>query len=178
MANSTASADAGASNMTSLEAVLPLNRLVIYAGDVEETAAFYETHFGFKPMRLTGDRIVELVAQDGGANIMLHQAAKGQRRGQSTVKLVFDVENVEILLCRMRRQRPDIRADPQGGRLCLRQCKGPVSELDPGFQPGLPDLTLSTCRSLGPRIFSRTADSGDPARADEWHPHPPLLRAR
>ncbi|EJJ29655.1 VOC family protein [Rhizobium sp. CF142] len=74
---------------------MPLNRLVIYAGDVEETAAFYETHFGFKRMRLPGDRIVELVAQDGGANIMLHQAAKGQRRGQSTVKLVFDVENVE-----------------------------------------------------------------------------------
>lgn len=95
MANSTASADAGASNMTSLEAVLPLNRLVIYAGDVEETAAFYETHFGFKPMRLTGDRIVELVAQDGGANIMLHQAARGQRRGQAIVKLVFDIENVE-----------------------------------------------------------------------------------
>lgn len=95
MANSTASAGAGASNMTSLEAVLPLNRLVIYAGDVEETAAFYETYFGFKRMRLPGDRIVELVGQDGGANIMLHQAAKGQRRGQSIVKLVFDVENVE-----------------------------------------------------------------------------------
>jgi len=67
MANSGTSAGAGASNMTSLEAVLPLNRLVIYAGDVEETAAFYETHFGFKRMRLPGDRIVELVAQDGGA---------------------------------------------------------------------------------------------------------------
>lgn len=84
-----------ASIVTLLEAVLPLNRLVIYAGDVEKTAAFYETHFGFKPMRLPGDRIVELVSQDGGANIMLHQAARGQRSGQSVVKLVFDVENVE-----------------------------------------------------------------------------------
>ncbi|MBY5328271.1 VOC family protein [Rhizobium leguminosarum] len=78
---------------------MPLNRLVIYAGNVEETARFYEKHFGFKATSLPGDRIIELVAQDGGANIMLHQAAKGQRGGQSTVKLVFDVEDVEAF-CR------------------------------------------------------------------------------
>jgi len=74
---------------------LPLNRLVIYARNVEETAQFYEKHFSFKATRLPGDRIVELVAQDGGANIMLHAAAKGQRSGQSIIKLVFDVEDVE-----------------------------------------------------------------------------------
>ncbi|MBB4509958.1 VOC family protein [Rhizobium leguminosarum] len=78
---------------------MPLNSLVIYAGNVEETAHFYEKHFGFKATSLPGDRIVELVAQDGGANIMLYQAAKGQRSGQSTVKLVFDVEDVEAF-CR------------------------------------------------------------------------------
>ncbi|MGR9135896.1 VOC family protein [Rhizobium leguminosarum] len=78
---------------------MPLNRLVIYAGNVEETARFYEKHFGFKAISLPGDRIVELIAQDGGANIMLHQAAKGQRSGQSIVKLVFDVDDVEAF-CR------------------------------------------------------------------------------
>ncbi|MBB4290410.1 putative enzyme related to lactoylglutathione lyase [Rhizobium leguminosarum] len=78
---------------------MPLNRLVIYAGNVEETARFYEKHFGFKATSLPEDRIIELIAQDGGANIMLHQAAKGQRSGQSTVKLVFDVEDVEAF-CR------------------------------------------------------------------------------
>lgn len=74
---------------------MPLNRLVIYARDIEQTAAFYERHFAFKPMRMPGDRIVELVSQDGGANILLHQAAKGQRSGQSVVKLVFDIRDVE-----------------------------------------------------------------------------------
>ena len=78
---------------------MPLNRLVIYAGNVEEMARFYEKHFGFKATSLPGDRIIELIAQDGGANIMLHRAAKGQRSGQSVVKLVFDVEDVEDL-CR------------------------------------------------------------------------------
>ena len=45
---------------------LALNRLILYARDVEGTVAFYEKHFGFKVLRLPGDRIVELVAQGGG----------------------------------------------------------------------------------------------------------------
>jgi len=75
--------------------VPPLNRLLIYAKDVEETVRFYEKHFGFRAMRLPGDRIVELTSPDGGAHLMIHQAAKGQRSGQSIIKLVFDVEDVE-----------------------------------------------------------------------------------
>lgn len=77
------------------EGIVPLNRLLIYARNVAETAQFYEKHFGFIAISLPGDRIVELVAQDGGANIMLHQAARGQKSGQSIVKLLFDVEDVE-----------------------------------------------------------------------------------
>jgi catechol 2,3-dioxygenase-like lactoylglutathione lyase family enzyme len=71
-----------------------LNRLILYARDVEQTVAFYERHFGFQVLRLTGDRIVELVALSGGANIMVHAAAKGVKTDQVTVKLVFDVEDV------------------------------------------------------------------------------------
>jgi predicted enzyme related to lactoylglutathione lyase len=71
-----------------------LNRITLYARDVEATVAFYAKHFGFAVFRLPGDRIVELVAQGGGANIMVHEAAKGVRTGQVTVKLVFDVEDV------------------------------------------------------------------------------------
>jgi len=74
---------------------LPLNRIVLYAGNVEETVAFYEKHFGFTASREAGDRIIEMISCDGGANLMIHQAAKGQKGGQSTVKLVFDVADVE-----------------------------------------------------------------------------------
>jgi catechol 2,3-dioxygenase-like lactoylglutathione lyase family enzyme len=73
---------------------LALNRLILYARDVEDTVAFYEKHFGFHVLRLPGDRIVELIASTGGANIMVHPAAKGVRTGQVSVKLVFDVEDV------------------------------------------------------------------------------------
>ncbi len=74
---------------------MPLNRLLIYTRNLEATALFYEKHFGFMASRVPGDGIVELVAQNGGASIMLHPAAKRQRSGQSSVKLVFDVEDVE-----------------------------------------------------------------------------------
>ena len=73
---------------------ISLSRVILYAKDVEETVDFYQRHFGFGVLRLPGDRIVELVASDGGANLMIHSAAKGVRVGQVTVKLVFDVEDV------------------------------------------------------------------------------------
>ncbi len=74
---------------------MPLNRVVLYAQDIEETVRFDEKHFAFEASREAGDRIVELVSRDGGANLMIHQASKGQRRGQATVKLVFDEADVE-----------------------------------------------------------------------------------
>lgn len=74
---------------------LSLNRIVLYARDVERTVEFYQTHFGFHPHREDGDRIVELRNAAGGACLLVHPAAKGQKRGQSAVKLVFDMRDVE-----------------------------------------------------------------------------------
>lgn len=74
---------------------MPLGSIVLYVRDVEATIGFYERHFGFKPLRQDGDRIVELLAQDGGANLMIHPAGKAQKMGQVLVKLVFDIEHVE-----------------------------------------------------------------------------------
>jgi catechol 2,3-dioxygenase-like lactoylglutathione lyase family enzyme len=73
---------------------LKLGRVVLYARDVEACLAFYAKHFGFRAQRAEGDRITELANPDGGANIMVHQAAKSLKKGQVLVKLVFDVENV------------------------------------------------------------------------------------
>lgn len=79
---------------------MPINRIILYAHDVEATVRFYEMHFGFEASREPGDRIVELICGQGGANLMVHPAAKGQRRGQSLVKLVFDVRDVEAFCAR------------------------------------------------------------------------------
>jgi catechol 2,3-dioxygenase-like lactoylglutathione lyase family enzyme len=71
-----------------------LSRVILYARDVEETVRFYQKFFGFELLRLPGDRVVELIATGGGANIMVHPAARGLKTGQATVKLAFDVEDV------------------------------------------------------------------------------------
>jgi len=77
-----------------------LGKILIYAPDVAATARFYERHFGFRSIQLPGDRIVELINPDGGAGIMIHAAAKGQKKGQSVVKLVFDIADVEAFCAR------------------------------------------------------------------------------
>lgn len=72
-----------------------LGRIIIYTKRIEEMAAFYCLHFGFEALRLEGDRIVELVSQGTGANVLLYPMSKGRTEGQTLVKLVFDVEDVE-----------------------------------------------------------------------------------
>lgn len=81
-----------------------LGRIIIYTKKVEELAAFYCQHFGFEVLRLEGDRIVELVSQGRGANILLHPMSKGRKDGQTLVKLVFDIEDVEEF-CRASKAR-------------------------------------------------------------------------
>ena len=58
-------------------------------------ADFYVRHFSFL-MAIDGDgRIVELMPHDQGASVMLHLAAKSQKSGQNSVKLIFDVADVD-----------------------------------------------------------------------------------
>ncbi len=79
-----------------------LNRILLYARDVEATARFYERYFSFTVVRTEGDAIVELVNPMGGARLMVHPLAKSQKPGQVVVKLVFDVEDVEAFCARCR----------------------------------------------------------------------------
>jgi predicted enzyme related to lactoylglutathione lyase len=74
--------------------IVQLAGVVIYAKDLETTVSFYEKNFSFKVLRSEDDRIVELNNETGGSRIMVHQAAKAVKQGQSTVKLVFAVEDV------------------------------------------------------------------------------------
>jgi predicted enzyme related to lactoylglutathione lyase len=72
-----------------------LNRIMLYVRDVQATCDFYERHFGFTSERHADDRVVELKSANGGAILMAHQAAKSVKTGQVTVKLVFDIKDVE-----------------------------------------------------------------------------------
>jgi len=103
-----------------------LGRIIIYTKRVDEVAAFYCKHFGFEQLRLEGDRIVELVAQGSGANILLHSLAGGRKEGQTLVKLVFDVEDVEAF-CRLSAKRGlEFGAIHRADGYCFANAKDPA----------------------------------------------------
>ncbi len=73
-----------------------LGRILLYVKDIEKSVNFYVKHFGFIEAREEGDRAVELLCPNGGPMLALHQAGKGLKVGQVLMKLVFDVEDVEM----------------------------------------------------------------------------------
>lgn len=72
----------------------PLGRIILYTKRLHEMSAFYCQHFGYQVRQLPGDRIVELAPTGPGLPLLLHPAGKGQKEGQTQVKLVFDVPDV------------------------------------------------------------------------------------
>lgn len=77
-----------------------LGRIIIYTKKIPEMIDFYRRYFGYSDHQIEGDRIVELTPPATGFVIMLHPMGKGRKEGQTLVKLVFDVENVEAFCAR------------------------------------------------------------------------------
>ncbi|MGC4015209.1 MAG: VOC family protein [Luteolibacter sp.] len=72
----------------------PLSRIALYVRDMEKVAAFYEQHFGFiRTDTGLADKFV-LTSPAHGCALVILQASKGHKNGQSNVKLIFDVEDV------------------------------------------------------------------------------------
>ena len=72
----------------------PLGTVIIYARDMNRTAAFYSKHFGFETTGEIREGLIELRASSGGAGILIHQAGKSVKLGQAGVKLSFHVPDV------------------------------------------------------------------------------------
>lgn len=73
----------------------PITRILMYVRDPQKVADFYIRHFGFLPSPLEHADLIEITPPGGGAALLLHQAGKGHRDGQSRVKIIFDVEDIE-----------------------------------------------------------------------------------
>lgn len=78
----------------------PLGSILIYARDMQKTAAFYSEHFGLETTGAVVEGLIELRAVHGGASILIHQAAKSVKLGQVGVKLTFHVEDVAAFAAR------------------------------------------------------------------------------
>jgi len=85
---------------------------------------FYCTHFGFTELRLDNDKIVELVATQG-ANILLYPVTAKRKEGQTLVKLVFDVEDVEGFCQTSRIKGLEFGSIHQADGYCFANAKDP-----------------------------------------------------
>jgi predicted enzyme related to lactoylglutathione lyase len=79
-----------------------LGTIIIYARDMKKSAEFYRKHFDFVTDGEVSEGLIELVPKDGGAGILIHQAAKSIKHGQVGVKLSFHVEDIEafVIACK------------------------------------------------------------------------------
>lgn len=102
-----------------------LNRILLYAKDVKKTCVFYERYFDFAYRFDDDGRIAELVSPHGGVIIMVHQAAKGVRSGQATVKLVFDMDDVEGFKSRCAKDGLEFGATHQADGYSFANAKDP-----------------------------------------------------
>ncbi len=72
----------------------PITKLALYVKNMPKIAEFYAKHFGFKATwNDVGDKAT-LTPANGGCALVLLQASKGHRVGQSCVKIVFDVADI------------------------------------------------------------------------------------
>jgi len=98
---------------------------MLYVRNVEATCDFYERRFGFTCLVDPDDRVAELKSPNGGAILMVHQAAKSVKTGQVTVELVFDIEDVEGFKKRCSMQGLDFGSTHKAGGYCFANAKDP-----------------------------------------------------
>jgi predicted enzyme related to lactoylglutathione lyase len=103
-----------------------LGRIILYTKRLDAVAEFYCVHFGFTAHQRDGDRIVELVPQGGGARIMLHPLAAGRKEGQTLVKLVFDVKDVEDFCREAKARGLEFGAIHRADGYCFANAKDPA----------------------------------------------------
>jgi predicted enzyme related to lactoylglutathione lyase len=103
-----------------------LNRILLYAKDMQRTCSFYEQHFGFTCKFDADGRIAELTSLHGGSIVMVHhQAGKGMKSGKASIKLVFDFEDIEAFKEKCAREGLEFGASHQANGYSFANAKDP-----------------------------------------------------
>lgn len=72
-----------------------ITRIALYVRDMRKIADFYTKHFGFVQDLSEMPGLLRLLPPSGGCGLTLLQASKGHKTGQSCIKIVFDVADIE-----------------------------------------------------------------------------------
>lgn len=73
---------------------IALATIILYAKDMQRSARFYSTHFGYRTTGEVSEGLIELIPGHGGTQILIHQAAKSLKLGGAAIKLSFSVPDV------------------------------------------------------------------------------------
>ena len=103
----------------------PLGTIIIYARNMERTAAFYSRHFGFVTTGEVIEGLIELEPKQGGAGILIHQAAKSVKLGQVGVKLSFHVQDVLAFAAQAAKNGLKFGALHEANGYCFANAKDP-----------------------------------------------------
>jgi catechol 2,3-dioxygenase-like lactoylglutathione lyase family enzyme len=116
-----------------------LGTIILYARDMQKTAEFYRKHFGFETTGQLVEGLIELSAVNGGASILIHQAAKSVKLGQVGVKLSFHVADIELFKAQAATQGLKFGATHQANGYAFANAKDPdknsVSISSRAFRP-------------------------------------------
>lgn len=102
-----------------------LGTIILYARDMQKTAVFYQRHFGFKTSGEVVEGLIELQGPEGGASILIHQAAKSVKLGQVGVKLSFHVQDIEAFIAQAAANGLQFGAVHQANGYCFANTKDP-----------------------------------------------------
>jgi len=116
-----------------------LGTIILYARDMQKSADFYGKHFGFKTTCEVVEGLIELTAVNGGASILIHQAAKSVKLGQVGVKLSFHVADIKAFKIQAATQGLKFGATHQANGYAFANAKDPdknsVSISSRAFRP-------------------------------------------
>lgn len=73
---------------------MKVTKIAFYVRDIPKVADFYARHFGFAVRYNRKSDKAILTPSGDGCRLVLLQSSKGQKPGQSLVKLIFDVDDV------------------------------------------------------------------------------------
>lgn len=73
---------------------MKITKIAFYVRDIPKVASFYSDFFGFTARYNSKNDKAVLTPANGGCRIVLLQASRGHKTGQSIVKLIFDVDDV------------------------------------------------------------------------------------
>ena len=77
---------------------MELATIILYAKDMQRSARFYSAHFGYVTTGEVSEGLIELQPAHGGAEILIHQAAKSLKLGTAAIKLSFSVRDVQLFV--------------------------------------------------------------------------------